>query len=87
VVWVIDINRPLAATVGFSPPDFASITTQLGSFADGPWEVPGGILLSEQMIIRYKVTTTAPAGVGGANYVTGMFLGYMWPARLPFRPR
>ena len=83
--WVIDINRPLGAGAGqgFSPPDFGAIVTQLGSFASGPWPVPGGIFLDEQMVIRYKITTTAPVGVGGSNWVTGMFLGWMWPARLP----
>lgn len=83
ITWVIDINRPLGAVTGFAPPDFASITTQLGSVSNFPWPVPGGIYLDEQMVIRYKVTTLAPVGVGGNNFVTAMFLGWMWPSRLP----
>jgi len=86
ITWVIDINRPLGASTGFSPPDFSSIQSQLGSFANGPWPVPGGIFLDEQMVIRYKITTAAPVGVGGNNFATGMFLGWMWPSRLPVSP-
>jgi hypothetical protein len=92
IVWVIDINRPLAAAgVGYNPPGFGSITSQRGSLAQGPWPIPGGIYLAERDIIRYKITTAAPVGVAAPNYTTCAFLGWMWPARLPavkdvFRP-
>ena len=87
VNYVIDINRPLGtlgAGIGYSPPDFSTIVTQLGSITQGaPFPIPGGIYLNEQDTIRYKVTTTAPAGVGAPNFITCMLLGWMWPARLP----
>jgi len=88
ITWVIDINRPLGAggaLLGYSPPDFSSITTQLGDFINGfPWPVPGGIRLTERDTIRFKVTTGAPVGIGSPNLVTCMFLGWFWPSRLQF---
>ncbi len=84
VTWSIDVNIPLNATnsVGYAPPDFATITNQLGSFANGPWPIPGGIFIRDSDTIRYKVKTTAPVGVGAPNFVTGMLLGYYWPMYL-----
>jgi len=85
ITWVIDINNPLGASLGYSPPDFSQITTQLGEFTLGfPWPVPGGIRLSERDQIRFKVTTAAPVGIGAPNYITCMFLGWYWPSRLAF---
>jgi hypothetical protein len=88
ITWVIDINRPLGAGgagLGYSPPDFSIITTQLGdNIQSGPWPVPGGIRLSERDTIRFKVTTGAPVGIGSPNLITCMFLGWYWPARLLF---
>jgi hypothetical protein len=86
IVWVIDVNRPLGAAgtgLGYVPPDFGNIVTQLGSLTQGPWPVPGGIHLNERDVINYKVTTTAPVGVGAPNFVTCALCGWMWPARLP----
>jgi hypothetical protein len=85
VTWTIDVNRPLTPPsnlLGYSPNDFSSIITQLGSLTQGPWPVPGGILLNEQDLIRYKVTTAGAVGVGAPNFITAAFLGWMWPARL-----
>jgi len=90
VTWSIDINRPLGAggaTLGYSPPDFSIILTQLGSLTMGPWPVPGGIRLSERDTIRFKVTTVAPVGIGSPNLITCMFLGWYWPSRLSFAPK
>jgi hypothetical protein len=88
ITWVIDINRPLGAGgagLGYSPPDFSIITTQLGdNIQSGPWPVPGGIRLSERDTIRFKVTTGAPVGIGSPNLITCMFLGWYWPSRLQF---
>jgi hypothetical protein len=86
ITWTIDVNRPIAPAsnqLGYSPPDFSAIITQLGSLTQGPWPVPGGILLNEQDFIRYKVTTSGAVGVGAPNFITAAFLGWMWPARLP----
>lgn len=85
VTWQIDIDKPglgSAATGGYFPPDFGSITTQLGSLVNGPWPVPGGIRLTERDTIRYKVTTSGAVGVGAPNFITAAFLGWYWPARL-----
>jgi hypothetical protein len=88
VTWTVDINRPLGgggAQLGYSPPDLAVIITQLGDFVSGlPWPIPGGIRLSERDQLRMKVTTAAPVGIGAPNYITGIFLGWYWPARLAF---
>lgn len=88
ITWVIDINRPLGAggaQLGYSPPDFSLITTQLGdNIMAGPWPVPGGIRLSERDTIRFKVTTAAPVGIGSPNLITCAFLGWYWPSRLQF---
>lgn len=88
ITWVIDINRPLGAggaQLGYSPPDFSSITTQLGdNIMAGPWPVPGGIRLSERDTIRFKVTTASPVGIGSPNLITCAFLGWYWPSRLQF---
>ncbi len=83
--WVIDINNPLGANLGYSPPDFSNILIQLGDFVNGqPWPIPGGIRLSERDQIRFKVTTAAPVGIGAPNYITCIFLGWYWPSRLAF---
>jgi hypothetical protein len=85
VTWVIDINNPLGANLGYSPPDFSNITIQLGDFVNGlPWPIPGGIPLSERDTIRFKVTTVNPAGIGAPNLITCIFLGWYWPSRLQF---
>lgn len=88
VTWVIDINRPLGAggaQLGYSPPDFSIIQTQLGdNIQSGPWPVPGGIRLSERDTIRFKVTTASPVGIGAPNLITCAFLGWYWPSRLQF---
>lgn len=83
ITWVIDINNPLGAATGYSPADFSSITTQLGTFQAGyPWPVPGGIRLSERDTIRFKVETFAPVQVGTPAYVFCAFLGWYWPSRM-----
>lgn len=85
VVWTVDINRPLGATVqGYNPPDFGSIITQLGDFLTFPFPIPSGIRLNERDTIRLKVTTAAPVGIGAPNYITGAFLGWYYPVKLAF---
>ena len=85
VTWVIDINNPLGANLGYSPPDFSNIQIQLGDFITGqPWPIPGGIPLAERDQIRFKVTTAGPVGIGAPNYITCIFLGWYWPSRLAF---
>lgn len=88
ITWSIDINRPLGAggaQLGYSPPDFSIITTQLGdNIQSGPWPIPGGIRLTERDFIRFKVTTGNPVGIGAPNLITCAFLGWYWPSRLQF---
>lgn len=85
ITWVIDINNPLGANLGYSPPDFSNILIQLGDFVNGqPWPIPGGIALSERDQLRFKVTTNAVVGIGAPNYITCIFLGWYWPSRLAF---
>jgi hypothetical protein len=84
VIWTVDINRPLGATtVGYNPPFFGSIVTELGSLVI-PFPIPSGIRLTERDTIRIKVTTAAPAPVGAPNYITGMLLGWYYPTKLAF---
>lgn len=84
VVWSVDINRPLGATnLGYNPPFFGSINTELGSFQI-PFPIPSGIRLNERDTIRIKVTTAAPTPVGAPNYITGMLIGWYYPTKLAF---
>ena len=82
ITWVIDINNPLGAASGYPATDFGSITTALGTPAGFPWPIPGGIRLSEQDTIRFKVETFAPVQVGTPAYIFCAFLGWFWPSRL-----
>jgi hypothetical protein len=84
ITWTVDIDRPLGSTtVGYNPPFFGSITTELGSLQI-PFPIPSGIRLSERLTIRLKVTTTAPVPVGAPNYIIGMLIGWYYPTKLAF---
>lgn len=88
-IWTIDINRPLGATnQGYNPPGWGAIYTQLGNFGNGlPFPIPGGIRLSERDIIRIKVTTANPLGIGAPNYFNTCLLGWYYPVKLAFPMR
>ena len=79
----IDINRPGAGNAqGIFLKDFSSVLVPLGSFANGPWPIPGTEknLFEELSTIRIKVTTGVAINPGAPNFIHGVLQGYEYPA-------
>ena len=83
IVFSIDINRPGSGNAqGIFLKDFQSILFPLGSFANGPWPIPGTDknLFEELTTIRIKVYTGAAINAGAPNFIHGILQGYEYPA-------
>lgn len=83
VSWVIDVNTPLSGLgvtpIGYGLSDYQNIVTTLGSLANGPFPIAGGVFFRDGDFLRYKVTTAAPVGVGAPNFCHAMLIGWIWP--------
>ncbi len=61
--------------------DFGQIATTLGSLTQGPYPVPGGMILAAGSLVEYTVTVPAgsPVATGAPNRIHCQLLGWHWP--------
>jgi hypothetical protein len=82
VTWVLDVNQPIGTTVvqGYSVNGYSSKVIPLGSLTSGsPWPLVRPEQFRPQDTIRSKVTTVSPIPVGGLNFFTSAFIGWLMP--------
>ena len=78
ILWLIDVNSPLAAPQATWRP-VAQFTGQMGSVQHGPFPV-GPLQFRGGDVIRYKVVVTDPAmPVGPPNVISASGGGWLYP--------
>jgi hypothetical protein len=80
IIFSIDINRPAGApvSIGYDEKNFGAIKWPLGSY-EQPW--PVRLRHHESETLRLKAYTTANVGIGAPNFVSGLAVGFTWPAK------
>jgi hypothetical protein len=68
---------------GFYARDFQSIDTSLGSLANGPYPIPGGLRLKAGQTVEglVNVPVTSAISTGPGNFSICHLIGWQWPDR------
>jgi hypothetical protein len=81
ILWDLDVDRELGALpiIGYTVPSYAFNKFSLGNPIQGPWKLPGPIII-DSGIIRLKATSISDISVGAPNYMVGAILGWIYPS-------
>lgn len=77
VVFTIDVDRPANESGGWVLGDYYQVPYSYGSPANGPWPVPGGLVI-ESGIVRYKGTAVANVSKGANDRFVAALKGWLW---------
>jgi hypothetical protein len=77
VTYVVDVDRPLGTTEGYSEKDFGAFPWTLGSFTNLVWPVE--FRHNNGEVLRIKATPNANMGIGVGNFFVGALVGFEWP--------
>lgn len=78
-----DVLYSLRVDSSYFPRDFGSINTSLGSLANGPYPIPGGLRLKAGQTIEglIQVPVNSPVSTGPGSFAICHLLGWQWPDR------